>query len=203
MDFCTDITSYILNNEYQKISDSTERINKTRKNYIEDYSDIIKYKHQAENMMNEAKAYIKNLNEHSEFYLDLTLEGNKFKIPKVKARILNKIIPQDVQVIITSANGFCHENYYKFTIGLNDANYTMSLEYDTKSNYINITTFSNIDSYQYKLQIGEKIGQLESISVGSVNLRVSNCVNPRTRVYSETDFEVSNKNIKESMILFN
>ena len=203
LDFCTDITSYILNNEYQKISDSTERINKTRKNHIENYSDIIKYKHQAENMMNEAKAYIKNLNEYSEFYLDLTLEGNKFKIPKVKARILNKIIPQDVQVIITSANGFCHENYYKFTIGLNDANYTMSLEYDTKSNYINITTFSNIDSYQYKLQIAEKIGQLETISVGSVNLRVSNCVNPRTRIYSESDFEVSNKSIKESMILFN
>ena len=205
--FCTDITSYILNNEYQKISDTTERINKSRQNYNEVYPNIINYKHQSENMMIEAKAYIKKLNEYAEFQIDLYLEGNKFKIPKINAKILNRIIPKEVSVIIGTGNSFCHEKYYRFSIEPNDANYTMSLEYDTKSNYINITTFSSIENYQYKFQVGERIGNLYSKSMGfdiiDQYIRLPTCTNITTKLSSETIFDVPSKKVKESIIIFN
>ena len=203
LSFCTDITSYILNNEYQKISDSTKRINKIRRNYT-DYSNTIKYKLQSENMMVNANAHIKKKNEYAEFKLDLTFEGNKFKIPKVKAKILNKIIPKEALVTISSGNGFCHQKQYIFSIESNNANYTMSLEYDTKSNYINITTFSNIESYHYKFQVGEQIGNLESRAI-EINdyIRVSTCTNITKKVNSETILEVPSKNETESIIIFN
>ena len=206
LSFCTDITSYILNNEYQKISDSTKRINKIRRNYT-DFSNRIKYKLQSENMMVNGNAQIKKKNEYAEFQLDLIFEGNKFKIPKVKAKILNKIIPKEALITISSGNGFCHQKQYKFNIESNDANYTMSLEYDTKSNYINITTFSNIESYHYKFQVEEVIGNLESRSIYpygiNENIRVITCTNKTTKVNSETILEVPSKNEKESIIIFN
>ena len=204
LSFCTDITSYILNNEYQKISDTTEIINKYHQNYIDEYSDVIKYKHQSENMMIQANAYIKKLNEYAEFKLDLVLEGNKFKIPKVKAKILNKIIPKEVLIIISSGNSFCHEKQYKFIIEPNDANYTMNLEYDTKSNYINITTLSNIENYHYKFQVGEKMGNLDSKSVAlDQYIRLPTCTNITRKVSSEINYEIPSKNVKESIIIFN
>ena len=120
---------------------------------------------------------------------------------------MNKIIPKEALITISSGNGFCHQKQYKFNIESNDANYTMSLEYDTKSNYINITTFSNIESYHYKFQVEELIGNLESRSIDpngiNENIRVITCTNITTKVNSETILEVPSKNEKESIIIFN
>ena len=91
---CSEITKNILNNEYQKISNSTTRLNKIITNYIQAYPKAIKYNHKSENMMYNVTSYINELNEYVEFKLDLYLEGKEFKIPKIKAKIVDKIVPK-------------------------------------------------------------------------------------------------------------
>ena len=105
LDNCTDITKDTLNDEYQKISDSTHRINEKVTNYIERYNDRnnkLKYVQKSENMMVTAIVNIQKLTEYAEFKLDLTLEGVKFKVPKVKAKIIDKTIPKNVKLNIAT-----------------------------------------------------------------------------------------------------
>ena len=201
--YCVDVTKIVLNAEYKNISDSTARIDKNITNYIDKLEDPLKYKHKAENMMNNGTAYVRKISEYAEFKLDLTLEGNKFKIPKVKAKIVNKIVPKDVLVNVMSGNGFCIEKGYQFNIGLTDANYIMTVEYDTKSSYINITTYTNIENYQYTLQLSETKGDMITKEVTVENYtRTFECVN-RTRTSGQRIiYDMSASSFNETMIVF-
>jgi hypothetical protein len=156
LDNCTDITKDTLNDEYQKISDSTHRINEKVTNYIDRYNDRnnkLKYVQKSENMMVTAIVNIQKLTEYAEFKLDLTLEGVKFKVPKVKAKIIDKTIPKNVKLnIATGEYGYCHNKSYEYNIIFNDGNFTYNIEYDIKSSYINITTYTDIEKYNYTMK---------------------------------------------------
>ena len=154
LDNCTDITKNTLNDEYQKISDSTHRINEKVTNYIDRYNDRnnkLKYVQKSENMMVTAIVNIQKLTEYAEFKLDLTLEGVKFKVPKVKATIIDKTIPKKVKLNIATGYGYCHNKSYEYNIIFNDGNFTCNIEYDIKSSYINITTYTDIEKYNYTM----------------------------------------------------
>jgi DNA-binding protein H-NS len=148
----TEITKEILNGKYEKISNSTNRINKKRTNYIEEYKQDLKYVQKTENMMTNVTAYIDNLIEYGEFKLEFTLEGTKFKIPKIKAKIIDKTIPKNVEINVLSDYGFCYYKGYQIDIEFNNASYTSIIEYDIKSSYINITTYKEIEKYEYSIK---------------------------------------------------
>ena len=151
----------MLNGKYQIISDSTNSINEKRANYIKKYSEILKYAQKSENMLTNVAAYLKELTECGEFKLEFTLEGTKIKVPKIKAKIIDKTIPKNVQILVLSEYGFCYYKGFLFDIEFNDA-YTSTIEYDIKSNYINITTNKSIEKYEYKITQIEKKGELNT-----------------------------------------
>lgn len=167
----TELTKEILNGKYEKISDSTNRINKTRTNYIEEYEEDLNYVQKSENMKTNVVAYINRLTEYAEFKLEFILEGTKFKIPKIKAKIIDKTIPKNVLINVLSEYGFCNYKEYQFDIEFNNATYTSNIEYDIKSSYINITTYKDIGKYEYKIKLVETKGEMrtESINVENYN----------------------------------
>ena len=167
----TELTKEILNGKYEKISNSTNRINKTRTNYIEEYEEDLNYVQKSENMKTNVVAYINRLTEYAEFKLEFILEGTKFKIPKIKAKIIDKTIPKNVLINVLSEYGFCNYKEYQFDIEFNNATYTSNIEYDIKSSYINITTYKDIGKYKYKIKLVETKGEMrtESINVENYN----------------------------------
>ena len=197
-----EITKNTLNKKYKDISRLTERINKTRINLIEEFSEDIKYTQKSENMLTTGIAYINNINEYAEFYMDLILEGNKFIKPKIKAKIVDKTIPKDVKIIISSDYGFCYSKLYLFEIEFNEANYTSTIEFDTKTNYINITTYIDIDKYQYKITKSEQKGDMvtEEINVDNYIRRLK-CINNRRNISKELLMEVPAKKYNQSEII--
>ena len=107
--------------------------------------------------------------------MDLTLEGVKFKVPKVKAKITDKTIPKNVKLNIATEHGFCQNNTYEYNIIFNDGNFTCNIEYDIKSSYINITTYTDIEKYNYTMkQIQIKgIFNVTSIDVENYEYNIS------------------------------
>ena len=202
MDNIMEITKNILNEKYKDISELTERINKTKINYIEEFSEDIEYTQKSENMLTTGKANINEINEYAEFYMDLILEGNKFIKPKIKVKIVDKTIPKDVKIVISSDYGFCYSKVYLFQIELNDANYTSTIDFDTKTNYINLTTYIDIDKYQYKMIKSEQKGDMvsEEISVDNY-VRLIKCINKKGNITKNILMEVPAKKYNQSEII--
>ena len=145
--YCYYYTRLILNSEYQKIYNETKPINhKYINNNVKKFNDI-SYGHDSEHMNDNATVSLDNLREYTEFTLDLILDNNYFKRPKVKGRIVDKSIPRNIILDIYSKCGECCQEGHLYNITLNDSNYTMTLEYDTKTSSINITTYTSIDKY--------------------------------------------------------
>ena len=140
-------TRAILNSEYVKIYNKTKPIDYKYSNYIEKYNKPIEHEQNADHMTIKGNASIYNIKEYAEFKLDIILEGRYFIRPKVKGRIVDKSIPERVELNIYSDCGKCCKEGYLYNITMNDSNYTMTVEYDTKTNNINITTYTNIEKY--------------------------------------------------------
>ena len=180
---------------------------KKKTNYIERYNDInnkLKYIQKSENMMVTAFGNIQKLTEYAEFKLDLTLEGSKFKVPKVKARIIDKTIPKNVKLnIVTDENGFCHNKSYEYNITFNDGNFTYNIEYDIKSSYINITTYTDIEKYNYTMKQIEINGIYngKSIEVWNYDLNITCKGKRRTeRIIEEYEVPVQRNGSKPEII---
>ena len=203
LDTITEITKETLNGRYQRMSDSTNRINKNVVNYIEKYDEKdLKYTQKSENMLTTVTADIKKLNEYAEFKLDFTLEGEKFKIPKIKSKIVDIIVPKNVQIKVLSDYGFCYYKGFEFDIKLNNANFTATIEYDIKTSYINITTYKDIEQYEYKISPVEAKGDMntEDISVDNYLKKVK-CVNMNRIFGKEIPVDVLAQNENEPKII--
>ena len=202
LDNITEITKDTLNSEYQKISDRTNRINKTTTNFIKNYPNILKYTQKSENMLTNVYATITNLTEYAQFQLDFILEGEKFKVPKIKAKIVDKTVPKNVVINVLSNYGFCYYKGYEFTIEFNNSSFTANIEYDIKSNYINITTFKNVGKYNYYLKNIENKGEMTSeiISVSKYTREI-NCINFKKNFSEPIKYEIPEKNENKSKII--
>ena len=153
-------------------------------------------------MMYNVTSYINELNEYAEYKLDLYLEGKEFKIPKIKAKIVDKIVPKNVEVRVISGNGACISKGHIFNIKPKDANYTVIVEYDTKSSLINITTITNINKYNYTLTYGEREGKLVSMPIHIDNyINVFKCENITKKIEKDITVEVESKDIVENQII--
>ena len=190
----TDITAKILNNKYQEISDSIKRINKIYENIEEKYQgNLKKYIQKTENMMTTVITKIKNLTEYGEFKLEFKLEGDKFKIPKLKSKIVDKTIPRNTEIKVQSDYGFCYTRAFAFYIDFNDGNFTSVLEYDTKSGIITINTYTNIKKYNYKVAYIEEKGEVNTEEISVENyIYLPKCTDMSKTNSTKLEIEVPN-----------
>ena len=77
----------------------------------------------------------------------MSLEGNNFKRPKVKAKIVDGCVPKNVEFNILSECGKCCKEGHLYNITLNGASHILTIDYDSKVNIINIKTNTNIEKY--------------------------------------------------------
>ena len=102
----------------------------------------------------------------TKFKYDLTFEDNGMKKPNFNINIINQNKPKKMNFyLIKSLNG-CGRIVESIEIEFNDVNYTMNVDFNTKSNDINLTTITNFEAYQYNkeiYQIEEKVFQNVSL----------------------------------------
>jgi hypothetical protein len=195
----------VINDEYFAIYHNYRKIDEKKTNYVEDYK-TLRYKHQAENMMNNGTAHIFKLNEYAEFNTDLTLYRyypGRIYVPTFKARITSKTYPKNVIVDVMTGYGFCYEQGHRFNISLNDVNYTMTVEYDTKNGYINLQTYTDIKGYQYTLQNSKMKGETTTEQISMDNyIRTFQCKNLERTLSNTETITVPAKNRKDKKIIF-
>jgi hypothetical protein len=205
LDSCYYYMELVINDEYFAIYHNYRKIDEKKTNYVEDYK-TLRYKHQAENMMNNGTAHIFKLNEYAEFNTDLTLYRyypGRIYVPKFKARITSKTYPKNVIVDVMTGYGFCYEQGHRFNISLNDVNYTMTVEYDTKNGYINLQTYTDIKGYQYTLQNSKMKGETTTEQISMDNyIRTFQCKNLERTLSNTETITVPAKNRKDKKIIF-
>ena len=196
-------TYFVMNNQYIEILRQKNNMSKTVSNFTEEYPSDLQYNLKSENLWNNATIKIKNLKEYGEFEFNSTLEGIGFLVPKIKSRIVNKIIPKNIELEIKTGYSFCNNRGYLFDIEFNDANLTMTIEYDAKSNYINMTTYNNIEKYNYSMHYYEMFGEAvtEEISVLNYAWNVTKCINGGKRNVSRNYFKIDEKDEVEPTII--
>jgi hypothetical protein len=198
------ITALTLNSEYKTILDSAKEFDvkyANNKGYSKNYT----YKHETEHMINKATATFTGIKEYSEFKYDTYLEGDLFKTPYVKVRIVDKTRPDNLALQVRTEYGFCGRTSFRYDVDFNDANYTLTLDYNTKTNNINITTYTNFDKYYYTsqmYQISDKFDP-ECIEYFGYNVCfMKQCYSNATRILSKIyTNEVRAKNYNETMII--
>ena len=199
------ITASTLNSEYRKILDTTKDINETYQNpegRIEGYE----YKHKTEHMVNRAVVTFSGIKEYAEFYFHTYLKGKGlFQTPYVEARIVDKSRPEEMALNVRAEYGFCGRTSFRYNASFSDFNYTLTLDYNTKTNNINITTYTNFDKYFYDsqmYQIPERY-KMENISyMGYTISFLKQCYSQDLRNLSKVFHnEVEAKHYNETMII--
>ena len=198
------LTATTLNNEYENILSKTENIHHT---YIDNENDVddIEYKHETEHMVNKATATFTNIRQFTEFEYETFLKGGFFKTPYVKARIVDKTRPDKMILNVRNEFGFCGRRSFRYNVDFRDVNYTLTLNYNTKSNNIDITTYTNFDKYYYTSQMYEIPDKYEVENItyfGYTMSFIKQCYSKQLRnltgVYNN---EVEAKNYSETMII--
>jgi len=198
------LTATTLNNEYENILSKTENIHIT---YIDNENDVddIEYKHETEHMVNKATATFTNIRQFTEFEYETFLKGGFFKTPYVKARIVDKTRPDKMILNVRNEFGFCGRRSFRYNVDFRDVNYTLTLNYNTKSNNIDITTYTNFDKYYYTSQMYEIPDKYEVENItyfGYTMSFIKQCYSKQLRnltgVYNN---EVEAKNYSETMII--
>ena len=197
-------TADTLNDEYKKILDSAKEFEVSYANN-KGRNELYEYVHKTEHMINKASATFTGIKEYSEFKYDTDLIGGLFKTPYVKARIVDKSRPDKLLLNVRNEYGFCARTSFRYNVNFTDANYTLTLDYNTKSNNINITTYTNFDKYYYSsqmYQIPEKF-EMESITYfGYTVYFIKQCYSKALRNLSDIYInEVPAKNYSETMII--
>ena len=196
-------TYFVLNDQYIEILGSKNNMSKIVSDFVEEYPSNLQYNLKSENMMNNATLKIKNLKEYGEFEFNTTLKGLRFLVPQIKSRIVNKVIPKNIELEIKTGYSFCNSKGYLFDIEFNEANLTMTIEYDTKSNYINMTTYNNIERYNYSMHYYELFGEekTEEIHVLNYAYNLTKCINGGKREVSTNNFLIEEKHEANTTII--
>ena len=203
LDSCYYYMEIVINDEYYTIYRDFKKVDEKKTNYLEEYK-TLRYKHQAENMMNTGTAHVYKLNEYAEFKSDLLLYYiGGFYVPHFKAKITSKTHPENVLVDVMTGYGFCYEQGHRFNISLNDVNYTMDVEYDTKTGYINLQTYTDIKEYKYTLQNSKVKGEATTEQISMDNyVRTFQCKNLKRTVENRQEITVSGKKRNEYQYIF-
>ena len=145
---CINITYENLINEYKKVSEEEETINVEYSKTVEKPNTIY-HNYNAEDTTYYIETKMTNLQYYAKFKFGIKFENNDYKNPKVVASIINKSRPNNMVLDIFSYYGNCGQKGIIIDTNFNDAEYTMNLDFDTKSNNINVTTITNFEKYEY------------------------------------------------------
>ena len=208
IDLYRNITANTLNKEYFKILNTTKDFYVLYKD-IEGKTDFFDYKRKTEHMINRASGTLINIKGYSEFEFNTTLlyskNGSLFKTPRVFARIIDRTRPENLDLNIRSEYGFCGRTSFLYNVNFTDANFTMTIDYNTKSNNINITTYTDFDKYYYSsqmYQIPEKPSMDNITYMGYTVYFQKSCYSKQNRNLSDIYInEVEAKNYSETMII--
>ena len=198
------LTAETLNNEYRNIINKSKNFTHSYYNTSGDIDDI-EYKHETEHTINKATATITEIREYIEFEYETLLKGGFFKTPYVKAKIVDKTRPDKMILQVRNEFGFCGRRSFRYNIDFKDVNYTLTLNYNTKSNNIDITTYTNFDKYYYTSQMYEIPDKYEVDYIDYFGYNMSffkQCYSKQLRnltgIYTN---EVEAKNYNETMII--
>ena len=147
---CANITYKTFEEKYQEISEEAESIDNSQNNSERDLPSI---EHTSSSQNNEyfTEATIISLLKKARFKFSLYLdeEEGKIKKPKILAIVNNEIKPEEMHLKISNKFGDCGEDYQEVDVKFNKVNYTIVLNFDTKSTLINVTTITDFDNYEY------------------------------------------------------
>ena len=198
------ITATTLNDEYENILSLAENFNISHSRTAE-APEIIEYKHKSDHMTNKATATFTEIKEYTQFEFETFLKGGFWKTPYVKAKIVEKSRPEKLFLNVRNEFGFCGRKSIRYNIDFNDVNYTLTLNYDTKNNYIDITTFTDFDKYYYTSQMYEIPDKYIMENITYFGYTVSffkQCYDAQVRNLTGVhNNEVEAKNYNETMII--
>ena len=140
-----------LKDQYKKIADKEDPIDEEDTKIEEELNEI------SNNFKIEKKRYyitanIKNLLHYTRFKYNLEFENNDYRKLKLLISIINKSRPKIMETDIFSFIGHCGKKGFLITTNINDVNYQMNINYDTKSNNITYSTNANFDKYEYNIE---------------------------------------------------
>ena len=174
IDKCINISYETLINEYKKLVEEEESINEE---YSNNEIDTNYYYHnfEIEGTTYYIEAKIKEMKKYAKFNFDLLFEDNNYKNPKLLASIINKSRPKSMILDIFTLFGYCGKKGIIIESFFNDTNFKMNLDFNVKSEYINTTTITNFEKYEYTTQIYEKedSDKIECFTV----LSIKYCIN--------------------------
>jgi hypothetical protein len=147
---CINKTYETLINEYKKLSEEEESINKEYSK--KENSQEKKHSFEMEDKQYIIEAKITEMESYAQFTLDLLFENNNYRYPKLVANITNKSRPKKMNVKIEPRYDDCGKGTTIEAI-FDDANYKMNLNFDTKSENINVNTITNYEKYEYNIEI--------------------------------------------------
>ena len=198
-------TANILNKEYQTILNTTKDFNKVYKNEADKSEESYEYIHKTEHMINTAKASFDTIKEYSEFQYESFLKGDLFKTSYVKAKIVSTTRPNKMALNVRAEYGFCGRTTINYNVKFSDANYTMTIDYNTKTNNIHIDTYTDFDKYNYSTQmyqIPEKYDMDNITYFGNTIYFMKQCYNKSTVKLSDVYYnEIDAKNNVETMVI--
>ena len=198
-------TANTLNKEYQNILNTAKDYSITYKSEIDKSEENYEYTHKTEHMINTATAKFDNIKEYSEFQYESFLKGDLFKTSFVKAKIVTKTRPNNMVLNVRAEYGFCGRTNIKYNVKFSDANYTMTVDYNTKTNNIHIDTYTDFDKYNYSAQmyqIPEKYDMNNITYFGNTIWFLKQCYNNSNINLSDVYYkEIEDKKINESMVI--
>jgi hypothetical protein len=162
---CANITYNTIEDKYNLISKQVESLNKEESEISQEKIEN-NYIVENKNQITTVNYVIFNMTKKTKFKYDLTFEDNGMKKSNININIINQNKPKKMNFdLIKSLNG-CGRIVESIEIEFNDVNYTMNVDFNTKSNDINLTTITNFEAYQYNkeiYQIEEKVFQNVSL----------------------------------------
>ena len=166
---CANITYSTFGDKYNLISKEVESFDKEEFEISkEEKQNIFVVGNQ--NQITTVNYTIYNMTKKTKFKYDLEFEDIGIKKPNVKINIINQNKPKKINFdLIKTLNG-CGRIVESLEIEVNDVNYTMNVDFNTKSTDIHLTTITDFQSYQYYKEVYqiEEENYEECITVQSI-----------------------------------
>ena len=172
---CANITYKTFEDKYDEIAKEAESIDNPM-NIDDKKIPIITHISSHQNFEYKIEVNIKTLIKKARFKFSVILdEEDGVKQPKILAIVNNEIKPEDIQFKISSFFGNCGEEFEIIEPEFNKINYTIILNFDTKTTLVKVTTITDFDKYKYK--VGRYKREDSEVNECEQTLGISFCLN--------------------------
>ena len=107
---------------------------------------------------NQAKITIVNytiskIQKDTQFIFKVFYEDGEIKKPRVKATIINKSKPSNIEIKFINEQDDQRDIIERINAGINKVNFTMDISFTTASKDLNVTTITDFESFAYSRDI--------------------------------------------------